>query len=77
MVRSFFSCREYRQKHFAKRLLCMAAMYAKESLMPFRTLLSLAKKRFTRENKDNDKNKKGAHKCPYIEQLHDMKILYK
>ena len=55
----------------------MAAMYARESLMPFRTLLSLAKKHFTRENKDNDKHKRGAHKGPYIEELHDMKILYK
>ena len=45
--------------------------------MPFCTLLSLAKKRFTRENKDNDKHKRGTHKCPYIEQLHAMKILYK
>ena len=37
----------------------------------------IAKKRFTRENKDNDKHKRGTHKCPYIEELHDMKTLYK
>ena len=67
---------ESRQKKLAKR--CgLNGVRAKESLMPFCTLLSLAKKRFTRENKDNDKHKRGTHKCPYIEQLHDMKILYK
>lgn len=49
----------------------------KETMISFATLLSLAKKRFTRENKDNDKHKRGTHKCPYIEQLHDMKTLYK
>ena len=43
----------------------------------FCRLLLLAKKRFTRVNKDNDKHKRGTHKCPYVEELHDMKTLYK
>ena len=46
-------------------------------MISFATLLSLAKKRFTRVNKDNDKHKRGTHKCPYMERLHDIKTLYK
>ena len=47
-------------------------VHAKESMISFATLLSLAKKRFTRVNKDNDKHKRGTHKCPYVEELHDI-----
>ena len=67
---------ESRQKQLVKR--CgLNGVHATESMISFATLLSLAKKRFTRVNKDNDKHKRGTHKCPYIEELHDMKILYK
>ena len=64
------------QKKLAKR--CgLNGVRAKKPMISFATLLSLAKKRFTRVNKDNDKHKRGTHKCPYIEELHDMKTLYK
>ena len=68
---------ESRKKKLVDSFPFMAGMHAKESMISFCTLLSLAKKRFTRVNKDNDKHTRGAHKCPYIEQLHDIKILYK
>ena len=65
-----------RQKPLVKRL--RLKRRARKGIYDFFcTLLSLAKKHFTRENKDNDKHKRGTHKCPYIEQLHAMKILYK
>ena len=76
----FYVCKKHRcavfpksqQKQLAKRS-GLNGVHAKESMISFCTLLTLTKKQFTSENM----HKRGEHKCSYIEQLHDIKTLYK